>query len=343
MSDDIFRCKVSYYKILNGEYFMMNKKELINETKPLIETTVTANREHKDKVFRLLFNNKKNLMDLYNALNKSNYTNEKDFTINTLDNAIFMSMKNDISFIVGSDMCLYEHQSTVCPNMPLRGLFYISELYKRIKEEKRLYSSTLIDIPTPYYIVFYNGIKNMEDITIQRLSDAFLNKNKKGCIEITATLININFGHNQELMESCHILRDYAFFISRIREHLNKFKGFSDKNKKYEAISIAIDECIKQNILSDFLKKHRAEVVNMSIFEYDEEEAKEVFREDGRIEGMLQAKTMDILELLEDIGEISQPLKNKICSQTDVDILKKWLKAAAKSSSLEEFESLMVK
>ncbi len=271
MSDDIFRCKVSYYKILNGEYFMMNKKELINETKPLIETTVTANREHKDKVFRLLFNNKKNLMDLYNALNKSNYTNEKDFTINTLDNAIFMSMKNDISFIVGSDMCLYEHQSTVCPNMPLRGLFYISELYKRIKEEKRLYSSTLIDIPTPYYIVFYNGIKNMEDI------------------------------------------------------------------------SIAIDECIKQNILSDFLKKHRAEVVNMSIFEYDEEEAKEVFREDGRIEGMLQAKTMDILELLEDIGEISQPLKNKICSQTDVDILRKWLKAAAKSSSLEEFESLMVK
>ena len=290
MSDDIFKCKVSYYKILNGEYFMMNKKELINETKPLIETTVTANREHKDKVFRLLFNNKKNLMDLYNALNKSNYTNEKDFTINTLDNAIFMSMKNDISFIVGSDMCLYEHQSTVCPNMPLRGLFYISELYKRIKEEKRLYSSTLIDIPTPYYIVFYNGIKNMEDITIQRLSDAFLNK-----------------------------------------------------NKKYEAISIAIDECIKQNILSDFLKKHRAEVVNMSIFEYDEEEAKEVFREDGRIEGMLQAKTMDILELLEDIGEISQPLKNKICSQTDVDILRKWLKAAAKSSSLEEFEILIVK
>lgn len=271
MSDDIFRCKVSYYKILNGEYFMMNKKELINETKPLIETTVTANREHKDKVFRLLFNNKKNLMNLYNALNKSNYTNEKDFTINTLDNAIFMSMKNDISFIVGSDMCLYEHQSTVCPNMPLRGLFYISELYKRIKEEKRLYSSTIIDIPTPYYIVFYNGIKNMEDI------------------------------------------------------------------------SIAIDECIKQNILSDFLKKHRAEVVNMSIFEYDEEEAKEVFREDGRIEGMLQAKTMDILELLEDIGEISQPLKNKICSQTDVDILRKWHKTAAKSSSLEEFESLMVK
>lgn len=321
----------------------MNKKDFTNRTNSPIETTATINREHKDKVFRLLFNNKKNLMSLYNALNKSNYTNEKDFTINTLDNAIFMSMKNDISFIVGSDMCLYEHQSTVCPNMPLRGLFYISELYKRIKDEKKLYSSTLISIPTPYYIVFYNGTKNMEDITIQRLSDAFSNKNRKGCIEVTATLININFGHNQELMESCHILRDYAFFISRMRYHLNELNGSPDKNGKYNAVSMAIDECIKQNILSDFLKKHKAEVLNMSIFEYDEEEAKEVFREDGRIEGMLQAKTMDILELLEDIGEISQPLKNKICSQTDMDILKKWLKAAAKSNSLEEFESLIIK
>lgn len=321
----------------------MNKKNFTNRTNSLIETTSTINREHKDKVFRLIFNNKKNLMSLYNALNKSNYTNEKDFTINTLDNAIFMSMKNDISFIVGSNMCLYEHQSTVCPNMPLRGLFYISELYKRIKDEKKLYSSTLISIPTPYYIVFYNGAKNMEDITIQRLSDAFLNKNRTGCIEVAATLININFGHNQELMESCHILRDYAFFISRMRYHLNELNGSPDNNGKYKAVNTAIDECIKQNILADFLKEHRAEVMSLSIFEYDEEEAKEVFREDGRIEGMLQAKTMDILELLEDIGEISQPLKNKICSQTDMDILKKWLKAAAKSNSFEEFESLIIK
>lgn len=321
----------------------MNKKNFTNRTNSLIETTSTINREHKDKVFRLIFNNKKNLMSLYNALNKSNYTNENDFTINTLDNAIFMSMKNDISFIVGSDMCLYEHQSTVCPNMPLRGLFYISELYKRIKDEKKLYSSTLISIPTPYYIVFYNGTKNMEDITIQRLSDAFLNKNRKGCIEVTATLININFGHNQELMESCHILRDYAFFISRMRYHLNELNSSPDNNEKYNAVSMAIDECIYQNILSDFLKKHKAEVLNMSIFEYDEEEAKEVFREDGRIEGMLQAKTMDILELLEDIGEISQPLKNKICSQTDMDLLRKWHKAAAKSNSLEEFENFIIK
>ena len=283
-------------------------------------------------------------MELYNALNKSNYTDENDFTINTLDNAIFMSMKNDISFIVGSDMCLYEHQATVCPNMPLRGLFYISELYKRIQDEKRLYSTTLIKIPTPHYIVFYNGMKNMEDITVQKLSDAFLNNNKEGCIEVTATLININFGHNKELMESCRTLHDYSLFISRMRHHMSRLKGVSDNAMKCAAVNMAIDECINQNILAGFLKNHRAEVMNMSIFEYDEEEAKEVFKEDGRIEGriegMLTAKIADILELLEDIGETSQPLKNKICSQTDMDILKKWLKAAAKSNSIEEFENL---
>lgn len=166
----------------------------------IIEGAV-INREHKDRVFRLLFNNKKNLMELYNALNKTNYTDEKNFTINTLDNAIFMSMKNDMSFIVGSDMCLYEHQSTICPNMPLRGLFYINELYKKISDTKPLYSTTLINIPTPHYIVFYNGAKNMEDIVIQRLSDAFINKDKKGCIEVTAKLINVNYGHNKELMD----------------------------------------------------------------------------------------------------------------------------------------------
>ena len=305
----------------------------------IIESTA-INREHKDRVFRMLFNNKKILMELYNALNKTNYTNENDFTINTLDNAIFMSMKNDVSFIVGSDMCIYEHQSTICPNMPLWGLFYISELYKRAKDEKRLYSSTLIKIPTPHYIVFYNGAKDMEDITVQRLSEAFLNKDRQGSIEVTATLINVNYGHNRELMESCRTLQEYSYFISRIRYHMGKVKN-NDKEAKYAAVNMAIEECIKQDILGEFLKLHRAEVSNMSIFEYDEEEAKEVFREDGRIEGILETKRADIFELLEDIGEVPQTLKEKINNETDTEILKRFHKAAAKADTIKEFESLI--
>lgn len=300
---------------------------------------IAINRQHKDRVFRMIFNNKKTLMELYNALNKTNYVDEESFIVNTLDNAIFMTMKNDISFIVGSDMCLYEHQSTVCPNMPLRGLFYISELYKKIRDTKRLYSTTLINIPTPHYIVFYNGSKDMEDITIQRLSDAFFNKDKEGCIEVTATLINVNYGHNKELMDDCRTLQDYAYFISRIRYHMEKVKNKNDKAAKYAAVNNAIDECITQNVLADFLKEHRVEVSNMSIFEYDEEEAKEVFREDGRIEGILETKIADILELLEDIGEIPENLKEKINSEKDMEILKKMLKAAAKAESIKEFEN----
>ncbi len=337
---------------------MLTDNVQTNYANAFSDSEAAVNRQHKDRVFRLLFNNKKKLMELYNALNGTNYTNENDFTINTLDNAIFMSMKNDISFIVGSDMCLYEHQSTVCPNMPLRGLFYICELYKRIKDEKRLYSTTLIKIPTPHYIVFYNGTDNTEDIITQRLSDAFLNRDRESCIEVTATLINVNYGHNKELMKSCRTLQDYSYFISRIRYHMGKLENKDDKEAKFAAVSTAIDECIKQNVLADFLKNHRAEVTNMSIFEYDEEEAKQVFKEDGRIEGiaegliqgraegksegMLETRIASVLELLEDIGDIPEPLKNKICSEADMDTLKKWHKYAAKSNSIKEFENLIV-
>ena len=238
-----------------------------------------------------------------------------------------MSMKNDISFIVGSDMCLYEHQSTICPNMPLRGLFYISELYKKTKDEKYLYSTTLIKIPTPHYIVFYNGEVNIGDITVQRLSDAFLNKDREGCIEVTATMINVNYGHNNELMENCRTLQNYSYFISRVRFHLSKVKDKNNKKEKYNAVNAAIDECIKQNVLVEFLSRHRREVANMSIYEYDEEEAKKVFKEDGRIEGriegILETKISVIFEFLEDKGEIPPSLKDKISAETDLDILTK--------------------
>lgn len=140
-------------------------------------------------------------------------------------------------------------------------------------------------------------------------------------------------------MEDCRTLQDYAYFISRIRYHMKKVKNKNDKAAKYAAVNNAIDECITQNVLADFLKEHRAEVINMSIFEYDEEEAKEVFREDGRIEGILETKIADILELLEDIGEIPENLKEKINSEKDMEILKKMLKAAAKAESIKEFEN----
>ena len=88
-------------------------------------------RNQKDTVFRMLFREKKELLELYNALNDSAYNSPEDLTICTLENAIYMNFKNDISFLLDSEMNLYEHQGSYNPNMPLRGLFYFSDLYKR--------------------------------------------------------------------------------------------------------------------------------------------------------------------------------------------------------------------
>lgn len=87
------------------------------------------NRKYKDRLFQRVFEDKKDLLDLYNAINDTNYSNPDDLEITTLEDVIFMSMKNDKSFIISSTMNLYEHQSTINPNMPIRGLLYFAELY----------------------------------------------------------------------------------------------------------------------------------------------------------------------------------------------------------------------
>ena len=79
---------------------------------------VSANRNYKDTVFRMLFSDKKNLLSLYNAVNSRDYTNPDDLEIVTLENAIYMGMKNDLAFIIDTNLYLYEHQSTYNPNMP---------------------------------------------------------------------------------------------------------------------------------------------------------------------------------------------------------------------------------
>ena len=250
-------------------------------------TNATANenvmqpvyRTYKDRVFRLLFKDKKRLLELYNALNHTSYTNEDDLTINTLENAIFMKMKNDVSFIIDCDMCLYEHQSTYCPNIPLRGFLYFADLFKIHIKDADLSVSRRITIPTPRYIVFYNGSERREEEFIQKLSDSF-EGNKEGCIELTVRTININYGHNKDLMEKCKSLADYAYFIAKIRENL--------ENMSLQAsVEEAIESCIRQNILKDFLMEQKAEVIAMSIYEYNEEYVKKTLFEDGYDTGKL--------------------------------------------------------
>ena len=227
---------------------------------------IQGNRKHKDSLFRKVFRKKSDLLALYNAINGTDYDNEDDLEINTLENALYMTVKNDVSCIVGCTMNLYEHQSSYNPNMPLRGFLYFATLHNVYTEQRKLnlFSSTLQKIPTPQFVVFYNGLKNEPDRKILRLSDAF--QTKGGCLECEAVMLNINYGKNRELMEKCRRLEEYAIFIATVREYA------ADKKRSLgTAITLAIDACIEKGILLDILTVERAEVFMYILESFDKE------------------------------------------------------------------------
>ena len=245
------------------------------------EMNATANREYKSTVFAQLFKEKKKLLSLYNALNHSNYVNDEELEIVTLENAIYMAMKNDLAFILDCKLNLYEHQSTPNPNMPLRDLFYVCKEYEKLINKNKIYSTQKINIPAPHFVVFYNGIEAQPEKEILKLSDLYQVQEEEPMLELKVVMLNINDGNNEELKESCKILKEYMQYVNRVRKYVYQNKMILD-----DAVELAITECIKEGILEDFLIKNRAEVKAMSIFEFDEEEVMNMLREELRAEGM---------------------------------------------------------
>ena len=222
-------------------------------------------RPYKDTIFRMLYHDKENLLSLYNAVNGRNYTNAEDLQIVTLKNAIYMGMKNDLAFIMDMNLYLYEHQSTYNPNIPLRNLFYIADEYQRLVVQKSLYSTVIQKIPTPRFIVFYNGTKKVDDYNEFRLSSAYENPTDNPDLELRVTMLNVNDGHNLELMEHCRTLKEYAKYVARVRKYVTQNIPLE------EAVTRAVDECIEEGIQAEFLMKNKAEVIKVSIYEYDKE------------------------------------------------------------------------
>ena len=251
--------------------------------------TPKANRNYKDTVFRMLFSDRKNLLSLYNAVNQRDYKNPEDLEIVTLENAIYMGMKNDLAFIVDTNLYLYEHQSTYNPNMPLRDLFYICSEYQKLVDKKSLFSSTLQKIPAPNFIEFYNGSTVISDCTELRLSSAFEYLTGEPKLELIVTVLNVNEGHNADLMQHCSMLKEYAQYVARVRHYASDMP-------LNEAVKHAVDECIREGILAEFLTRNRNEVISMSIFEYDKELEEKKLRkaefEAGREAGLTEGKTL---------------------------------------------------
>lgn len=189
-----------------------------------------VNREYKERLFRKLFGSddmKEDILSLYNALNNSNYTNKEDLVLRTLGDSVYMSMKKDVAFLIDSYLSLWEQQSTYNPNMPIRGLMYFGRMYDAYLTENccNIYGTKLVPIPTPRYIVFYNGMKDIEPITKMRLSDAFITRPENNDFEWTATMYNLNKGKNEELLSKCKILSDYMCFVNYVSEYIGKGYG----------------------------------------------------------------------------------------------------------------------
>ena len=170
---------------------------------------VFPNRMYKSRIFTMIFQDKEKLLELYNAISGKHYTDPELLEINTLENAIYMNMQNDLSFIIDARLSLYEHQSTVNPNLPLRFLWYISKLYMEITRKKNIYGTEKVEIPEPQFVVFYNGAQKQPEKMTQYLSDSFEQKTDDPELELKCKVYNINYGKNRAIMEKCRWLDEW--------------------------------------------------------------------------------------------------------------------------------------
>ena len=239
---------------------------------------LTVNRTYKSRIFAMLFSDRNELLKLYNAINGTSYDDPDLLQINTLENAVYMSMQNDVSFIIKLGLNLYEHQSTYSPNLPVRYLLYVADVYSDYTKDMNLYGTKAVKLPTPKFVIFYNGQAEQPDRKELKLSELFTVPEEEPSLELKAVMLNINKGHNRKLMETCRTLHDYAEYTSRVRE-------YAAKMPLDEAVERAITECISEGILADFLRKNRAEAKKVSIYEYDEERHMRQTREEGMEEG----------------------------------------------------------
>ena len=269
--------------------------------------TQKTNRLYKSRLFVMIFEEKKKLLELYNAVSGKHYEDPELLEINTLDNAIYMSMKNDVSFLIDARLALYEHQSTYSPNLPLRFFLYLADLYSDMIRNVNLYSSKKVQLPTPHFVVFYNGERKQPDRKILKLSDLYSVVEKEYKLNLEVLMLNINSGHNPELMESCHTLWEYAEYTNRVRTYAKEMAV--DK-----AVEQAVTECIQEGILKEFLEKNKAEAMKVSIYEYDEErhirQEREEAWEEGR-EAVLQSLIRKKLEKGKSLREIADELETE--------------------------------
>ena len=247
------------------------------------------NDEYKDRLFSFIFGSGENrawTLSLYNAINGTSYTDPEAIEIKTIREILYLGMHNDVSFQVSEELNLYEQQSTYNPNMPLRQMQYAGNLYEKYLKEKKLnkYGSTQIKLPVPKLVTFYNGTREEPDESILKLSDSFPEGSDPD-IEVSVRMININFGKSEEILDACKPLKEYSWLVAEIRKNAADMRKNHVNDGIEKAVDMAITVMPDDYVIKPFLEAHRAEVNGMLMTEYDEAEAMELFKEEGREEG----------------------------------------------------------
>ena len=259
------------------------------------------NRKYKDSVFVDLFSEdekaKENFLSLYNALHGTKLTAVGKLKNIRLEQVLYMAFYNDVSYLVDNRIIvLAEHQSTINPNMPLRCLEYIGRLYETLFESKEKYSRKLLNIPTPEFYVFYNGEESYPSDKTLKLSEAFIENTTQTNLELTVKVININRQNRHPVLENCQTIQEYSIFVETVR----KWKEIDPQN----GFEKAVEECIENNILREYLKRKTKEVINMLLAEYDYEtdiavqraEEREIAFAEGISQGISQGRSEGLVQ-----------------------------------------------
>jgi hypothetical protein len=242
---------------------------------------MAGNREYKSDVFGMLMENKSYALQVYNALKGSDYTDPELVEVKTLEAGISLTVRNDAAFVVNVHLNIYEHQASVCPNMPMRFLIYFTTIVQKMINKHDIYGKKLQTIPVPQFAVFYNGQEDKPEQYELRLSDAFEQPTDDPQLELKCRVYNINKGKNVELLDKCPVLREYMTLVDYIRTYYREHR----EEGLAAAISWGIDRCIAENILKEFLIENRSEVEKVITLDYTFERRLELQREEGREEG----------------------------------------------------------
>lgn len=308
-----------------GDHDIAKKKVLSFAWDTFLErikkSVLRPKKQVKDIVFRLVFgNNREALLQLYNVLNGTAYTDPDKLEIVTLDNAIYISMKNDLAFLLAGTINMYEHQSTINPNMPVRFLIYLGQEYQMFLENSNisLYGTTQISLPTPQCVVFYNGTGNTPDEYEMRLSSAFSNQEVEPAVEVVVRIVNINAGHNEYLIRGCELLSQYTQFVEVTGEYAGKYGTLE------EAMNAAIDYCIAHGILEDILRKNRSQVLGSLLEDFDEKKYERTIRQEsydegydsgygtGKDDGIEEERQILLCNLMKNMGLTEEEARGKL-------------------------------